>query len=129
MACGPCDRGGAGHLPRQHLRWDAALYAGFYPGHDFVDILAADVYANDYRQSRHDELLDLAEGSPITLGEVGILPTRAILDSQPQWAWFMTWTTFLTRENEPEAVARLFADPRMLHREAAAQHHPPSLTV
>jgi mannan endo-1,4-beta-mannosidase len=99
-------------------RNDAAPYAGFYPGHDVVDILAADVYANDYRQSHHDELRDLAEGRPIALGEVGVLPTPAILDSQPQWAWFMTWTTFLTQENDREAVRRLFADPRMLHRSA-----------
>lgn len=102
-------------------RSDAAPYAGFYPGHDVVDILAADVYANDYRQSHHDELRDLAEGRPIALGEVGVLPTPAILDNQPEWAWFMTWTTFLTRENEPEAVRRLFADPRVLHRRAGAQ--------
>ena len=64
-------------------RSDAAPYAGFYPGHDVVDILAADVYANDYRQSHHDELLGLAAGRPIALGEVGVLPTLAILHSQP----------------------------------------------
>ncbi|CAN5234433.1 hypothetical protein BH09ACT2_BH09ACT2_05330 [soil metagenome] len=107
-------------------RGDAAPYAGFYPGHDVVDILAADVYANDYRQSHHDELLDLAAGRPIALGEVGVLPTPEILDSQPRWAWFMTWTTFLTQENDPEAVRRLFADPRMLHRPA---DHPEPLTT
>lgn len=101
-------------------RGDAAPYAGFYPGHDVVDILAADVYANDYRQSHHDGLLALAEGRPIALGEVGVLPTTEILDRQPQWAWFMTWTTFLTKENDPDAVRRLFADPRMLHRDPHA---------
>lgn len=65
-------------------RSNAAPYAGFYAGHDVVDILAADVYANDYGQSHHDELLDLADGRPIALGEMGVLPTAAILDSPPQ---------------------------------------------
>ena len=97
-------------------RADAAAYAGFYPGHDVVDILAADVYANDYRQSHHDELAELADGRPIALGEVGVLPTPEILESQRQWAWFMTWTTFLSQENDADEVRRLFASPRVLHR-------------
>lgn len=98
-------------------RGDAAAYAGFYPGHDVVDILAADVYGNDYRQSHHDELLALAEGRPIALGEVGVVPTPEILREQPEWAWFMIWTTFLTDENDPDEVRRLFADPRVLSRD------------
>ena len=97
-------------------RADAAAYAGFYPGHDVVDILAADVYANDYRQFHHDELVELADGRPIALGEVGVLPTPEILESQRQWAWFMTWTTFLSQENDADEVRRLFASPRVLHR-------------
>ncbi|BDZ48724.1 hypothetical protein GCM10025867_09650 [Frondihabitans sucicola] len=97
-------------------RGDAAAYAGFYPGHDVVDVLAADVYANDYRQSHHDQLAQLAEGRPIALGEAGILPTPEILESQPEWAWFMTWTDFLTKENEADEVRRLFAAPRVASR-------------
>ena len=38
-------------------REDAAAHAGFYPGHDVVDVLAVEVYANDYRQPHHDELV------------------------------------------------------------------------
>ena len=97
-------------------RGDAAAYAGFYPGHDVVDILAADVYGNDYRQSHHDQLVELAEGRPVALGEVGILPTPAILEAQPQWAWFMTWTDFLTRENTADAVRSLYDDARVISR-------------
>ena len=97
-------------------RDDAAAYAGFYPGHDVVDVLAADVYANDYRQSHHDELVELADGRPIALGEVGVLPTPDILEQQPQWAWFMTWTNFLTRDNELADVRGLFDSERVRHR-------------
>lgn len=101
-------------------RDNAAGYAGFYPGHDVVDILAADVYGNDFRQSHHDELVALAEGRPVALGEVGHLPTAETLDAQPQWAWFTTWTTFLTNENSPDAVRQLYASPRVLSRPATA---------
>lgn len=97
-------------------RGDAAAYAGFYPGHDVVDILAADVYGNDYRRSHHDQLVELAEGRPVALGEVGILPTPATLEAQPQWAWFMTWTDFLTRENTADAVRSLYDDARVISR-------------
>lgn len=99
-------------------RGDAAAYDGFYPGPDVVDILAADVYANDYRQSHHDQLLELADGRPIALGEVGIIPTPEILEAQSHWSWFMVWTNFLTRDNTPDEVRRLFASPRVLHRDA-----------
>ncbi|MEO6997127.1 MAG: hypothetical protein ABI112_03510, partial [Terracoccus sp.] len=67
-------------------------------------------------QSHHDELLALADGRPIALGEVGVLPTPEILEGQRHWAWFMTWTNFLTRDNEPSDVRRLFDSERVRHR-------------
>lgn len=97
-------------------RGNAGPYADFYPGHDVVDVLAADVYGNDYRQSHHDDLLALADGRPVALGEVGIMPTPELFAAQPRWAWFMTWTTFLTRENDPAAVRALYDDPGIRHR-------------
>ncbi|ROS79136.1 glycosyl hydrolase [Cellulomonas sp. PhB143] len=104
------------NAPREDPDDFAAGYADFYPGHDIVDVLAADVYHDDYRQSHHDQLRELAEGRPIALGEVGTLPTSQVLDRQPGWAWFMTWTNFLTEGNEASAVRALFDDPRVRHR-------------
>lgn len=89
-------------------------YPACYPGSEYVDILATDVYHNDFAQSHHDDLLALANGKPIALGEVGPLPTPAILDAQPQWAWFMVWTTFLTQHNTPEAVQAVYDRPKTL---------------
>ena len=97
-------------------RIDTMVYDGVYPGHDVVDILAADVYENDFRQSHHDDLVSLAEGRPVALGEVGRLPTAEILDAQPQWAWFMTWTKHLNTENNTTDVRKLFSSPRVLNR-------------
>ena len=95
---------------------DAAAVEDFYPGHDVVDILASDVYANDYRRSHHDDLVALGQGRPIALGEVGELPTPQVLSDQPRWAWFMTWNAFLTTGNEPAATKNLFGDARVLNR-------------
>jgi mannan endo-1,4-beta-mannosidase len=83
-------------------------YHHYYPGTDKVDILAADIYKNDYQQPFHDELLSLGEGKPIALGEVGEVPTAEILAEQPYWAWFMTWANSNYDRNDPEKVVRLY---------------------
>lgn len=94
----------------------AGPYADYFPGHDCVDVLAADIYMNKFGQSYHDELLKLANGKPIALGEVGTVPTPQILDNQPRWCWFMTWCEFLDKANTPDAVRTLYHDPRVLTR-------------
>lgn len=96
---------------------NVGAFSEYFPGRDVVDVLAADIYRNDYRQSHHDDLLKLANGKPIALGECGRMPAPAVLDNQPRWTWFMTWTNFLTRENEPEAVIELYNDPRVVTRD------------
>jgi mannan endo-1,4-beta-mannosidase len=66
-------------------------YAAYYPGADVVDILATDVYQGGFSSSDYSELLTLAAGKPIALGEVGQPPPLAVLETQPRWAWFMLW--------------------------------------
>ncbi|HKK10457.1 MAG TPA: glycosyl hydrolase, partial [Bacteroidales bacterium] len=79
-----------------------------YPGNKYVDVLAADIYANDYKQSHHDQLLELGEGKPIAIGECGQLPTPEILSDQPHWVWFMCWSNHIWNANEPEQTRRLY---------------------
>ena len=102
-------------------RHAAKPYAGFYPGHDVVDILATDVYDADFLTPYYQTLLDLAEGKPVALGEVGQMPTPEILRDQPLWTWFMTWSGFATSHNQPEDVRRLYADERVLNRPAMSR--------
>jgi mannan endo-1,4-beta-mannosidase len=64
-----------------------------------------------------DDLVRLAGGKPVALGEVGDLPTPEILDRQPQWRWFMTWTNFLENNNTPEEILALYRSPRVLTRD------------
>lgn len=79
------------HAPRDRKNDEAYPYADFYPGAEYVDMLASDVYRQDYQQSHHDDLLPLANGKPIALAEVGELPPDDVLDRQPEWVWVMPW--------------------------------------
>jgi mannan endo-1,4-beta-mannosidase len=95
----------------------AGPYADYFPGGAHVDVLAADIYGADYRQSHHDDLLKLAAGKPIALGEVGEMPAASVLEAQPRWVWFMVWPSHLEQNNTPEQVKALYHDPRVLTRD------------
>lgn len=90
-------------------------YKLFYPGHDTVDVLATDVYSGRYDQDNYKQLLSLAEGRPIALGEVGSFPPVATLKKQPRWSWFMSWRDpegFFWADSD--SLKALFNDPRVL---------------
>ncbi len=91
--------------------WDYEL---FYPGSEYVDILAADVYRNDYKQSHHDDLITLGGGKPIALGEVGNLPTPEILENQPNWSWFMPWGWILFVFDKPDLIREIMNSEKVL---------------
>jgi mannan endo-1,4-beta-mannosidase len=93
---------------------EAYSYKDFYPGADYVDVLATDVYNSDYETKDYNELLDLANGKIITLGECGELPKPEILHVQSQWAWFMVWADFIKNPNTPWRVKEIYNDPQVL---------------
>ena len=73
-------------------RWIDSLY----PGHKYVDVLGADIYAGSYGQDYqpwiYGTLLSKAEGRPIGITENGTMPDVAKLKyTQPKWAFFCTW--------------------------------------
>lgn len=96
------------NAPRDWKDDEAYAYELFYPGHEYVDILAADVYKGDYKQSHHDDLLALAEGKPIALGEIGVAPDPSIFQTQTQWAWFMMWASWPWKHNTPDQLNALY---------------------
>ena len=102
------------NAPRDIEGDEAYPYELFFPGLDYVDVLAADVYHYDYRQSHHDDLLKLAQGKPIALGEVGKMPMPEVIEQQPDWTWFMCWGPWLERANSPDSVKALYDSPRVL---------------
>jgi mannan endo-1,4-beta-mannosidase len=102
------------NAPRDRPGDEAGPYADFYPGANYVDVMATDVYHLDWKQSHHDELLKLANGKPIALGEVGNVPTPQILKDQPNWAWFMPWGNLAVKNNTAEAIKAIYNSPTVL---------------
>ena len=90
-------------------------FADFFPGRNYFDIAALDVYHGDFQQSYYRDLLKLAGGKPIALAEVGPPPTLAVLKKQPKWTWWMLWAgRLVTRPAASKAMQTLLNDPRSL---------------
>jgi mannan endo-1,4-beta-mannosidase len=102
------------NAPRDRENDEAYAYELYFPGLEYVDVLAADVYHNDYRQAHHDQLVELAQGKVISLGEIGEVPSPEILDQQPMWCWFMIWSRWVETHNTPEQIKALYNYPRTL---------------
>lgn len=93
---------------------NAGPYYDYYPGAQYADVLATDIYG-EYSQSHHDDVVELAGGKPVALGEIGKPPSLEVLNSQPRWAWFMGWSNIFDRDMG-NAHKALFNDPRTLSR-------------
>lgn len=102
------------NAPRDIPGDEAWPYEDFFPGIEYVDILAADVYRNDYKQSHHDQLAKLGQGKPISLGEVGDIPSLDVLEAQPEWTWFMPWAWILFTHNDHDAIRELYTSEQVL---------------
>ncbi|MEK5237891.1 glycosyl hydrolase [Paenibacillus sp. FSL L8-0470] len=90
--------------------------APYYPGHDEVDVLAMDIYNNDYRDTYYNKLVQLSGGRPIAIGENGELPDMEMLqEKQPRYVYFMTWSGYLTDKNSLSGIQSLYSHPRALN--------------
>jgi mannan endo-1,4-beta-mannosidase len=106
------------NAPRDRQGDEAGPYEDFWPGSQYVDVLAADVYRRDWKQSHHDDLLKLANGKPIALGEVGNIPPPEVLTKQPMWTWFMPWFSWEYREgNRGDIVKEVYALPQLITKD------------
>jgi mannan endo-1,4-beta-mannosidase len=97
----------------------AMEHAKYFPGIDYVDVLAMDIYGNDFAQSYYDSLASLSQGKPLVLAEVGNPPGPDILNKQPRWAYYMTWAG-MVRNTPRKDYAALMRDPRVLNLEDPA---------
>ncbi|WP_150265362.1 glycosyl hydrolase [Paenibacillus tepidiphilus] len=80
-------------------------YEPYFPGLGKVDVLAADIYNNDYKQSYYEKLLKLSGGKPIGIGESGELPDPKVLSqTQSKWVYTMTWGKMLTENNNLQQI-------------------------
>ena len=81
-----------------------------WPGAQYVDILSLDCY-REFKQSYYDDLLKLADGKPIALGEVGGNLSLAALQAQPRWTWWMVWAGSGVRGDTTNRLAAIVNDP------------------
>lgn len=90
----------------------------WYPGDDYVDILAADLYApsglrGDFAAT-YDRIREQHAGrKPIALGECGRLPR---LTPRAPWLWFLVWDDRIVRAelNPPSDVSSLYQSPALV---------------
>ena len=93
-------------------------FVDYFPGRNYFDVAALDVYHSDFRQSYYRDLLKLAGGKPIALAEVGPPPTLDVLEKQPRWTWWMLWAGMIdTNPAVSEAMHTLVNNPRSLSRD------------
>ncbi len=81
------------------------------PGSSYWDILALDIYGSDgqlYTKSKYDIIVNKAGGKPIAIGECQVLPSPAILASQPRWSFFMGWSELVFSNNSPSYINTLY---------------------
>lgn len=88
-------------------------HAKFFPGIEFVDVLALDVYNRDFAQSYYDSLVAISQGKPLALAEVGNPPTSEVLARQPLWTYYATWAG-MVRNTTHKDYSELLKDPRIL---------------
>jgi mannan endo-1,4-beta-mannosidase len=96
------------------VRGDVDPYHTYYPGDDVVDVLATDVYQGGFAEHDYEQLLALAKGKPIALGEVGQPPPLEVLQKQPRWAWFMLWGELPPRRPGGIDYGAIYGDARTI---------------
>ncbi len=72
------------------------------------------VSSDNYRQLSdryYYEIMALADGKPVALGEVGTPPSAEVLRAQPKWVWFMVWGGMVNDRIKPA-----YSDPYTIHR-------------
>jgi mannan endo-1,4-beta-mannosidase len=102
------------NAPRDEPGERGIPYADFYPGDEYVDILATDIYGNKFKRSHYEGLKALTHGKPVALGEVGELPSLPVLREQPDWSWFMPWGWILFFSNDAETIKAIYQSERVL---------------
>ena len=88
----------------------------YFPGSQFADVVTIDNYGA-FKQDYYDGMLALAAGKPIALAEVGALPSLDVLEQQPRWTYFMTWSEFIEKANTAAQAKAVFNSPRALNRD------------
>lgn len=96
-------------------------YSSWNPGEKYWDILALDIYSDAYENDEYyDQMLEVAGGRPIAIGECFKLPSSEYLASHKKIAFFMTWAYGLKKglnceeTNTEEYIRSVYSNPSVL---------------
>ena len=85
-------------------------FASFFPGQKFVDVVSYDNY-RPLADRYYHEIMALADGKPVALGEVPTPPSAEVLKAQPKWTFFMVWGGMANDRIKPS-----YSDPYTIKR-------------
>ena len=85
-------------------------FGAFFPGQKFFDVASYDNYSG-LADRYYYEIMALADGKPVALGEVGVPPSPEVLKAQPKWAFFMVWAGMVN-----DGIKPIYTDPHTLNR-------------
>jgi len=91
-------------------------FSYYYPGSQYFDVVALDVYGSDFNQAYYDSLVMYSKGKPLVLAEVGNPPSLEVLKNQPKWSYYATWAG-MVRNTLKKQYATLLNSPRILFLE------------
>ncbi len=94
----------------------AGPIADYYPGPQYADLVTMDIYS-EFKQQFYTSMVELAAGKPIALAEVGKLPTPEVLEQQPRWTYFMTWSEWIQTANTLDQANAVYHALRSLNRD------------
>ena len=91
-------------------------YEWYYPGNEYVDVLATDIYNKDYQPEFHDKLVALGKGKPVAIGETGpIVDTETLKTTYPKFVWFMGWRDHFMEQQPEQHIIDLFKHPYVIN--------------
>ncbi|MDW4918521.1 glycosyl hydrolase [Streptomyces californicus] len=95
----------------------AGGWINYYPGNQYADVVSLDVWYKSHPSSGdYQQMRNIAGTKPVAIGEIGKMPTAAMLQSQPQWAWFMMWSEHLRGNNTNAEIQAAYFHPRVLNQ-------------
>ncbi|MFE9015661.1 glycosyl hydrolase [Streptomyces cyaneofuscatus] len=95
----------------------AGGWSNYYPGNQYADVVSLDVWYKSHPSSAdYQQMRNIAGTKPMAIGEIGKMPTAAMLQSQPQWAWFMMWSEHLRGNNTNAEIQAAYFHPRVLNQ-------------
>lgn len=87
------------------------------PGGQYWDVLTMDMYWSDgqgYTGEKYSALLSKAGTKPIGIGECEDLPAVNLLNSQPEWSFFMGWSELTFQTNSNQKIQEIYWSDRVI---------------